>query len=253
MTTLRRTLGETRTKERAAREDAEAARSRAEEDVTRLERELRQARSQITRFEEEAGEQRRSERTDRDEATVRARLLLDTLGDAVAGLRRELALPPSSSTPGERTEEAYADEGPAAPGPPLVQDPARLAQYLALPRPRLIVDGYNVTKAAWPTQSLEAQRTRLLTLLGALVARTGAETTVVFDGPAATPGRRGGAPRREGALQPGGRDRRRRHPRPGRRRAGGPGAGRGHRRPRAGRRRTPRRRPTWRGPALLAG
>ena len=43
-------------------------------------------------------------------------------------------------------------------------------------------DGYNVTKTAWPTQSLEAQRGRLLTLLGALTARTGAETTVVFDG-----------------------------------------------------------------------
>ena len=51
-----------------------------------------------------------------------------------------------------------------------------------MPRPRLIVDGYNVTKTVWPTQSLEAQRGRLLTLLGALVARTGAETTVVFDG-----------------------------------------------------------------------
>nr|WP_237448691.1 NYN domain-containing protein [Nocardioides flavescens] len=51
-----------------------------------------------------------------------------------------------------------------------------------MPRARLVVDGYNVTKSVWPTQSLEAQRSRLLTLLGALVARTGAETTVVFDG-----------------------------------------------------------------------
>jgi len=184
VTTLRRTLGETRTKERAARQEAEEARARAEEAAARLERELRQARSQVARLEEQAGEQRRAGRSDRDEGTVRARMLLDTLGDAVAGLRRELALPPSSTTPGERTEDAYAEESPAAPGPPLVQDPARLAQYLALPRPRLIVDGYNVTKSAWPTQSLEAQRTRLLTLLGALVARTGAETTVVFDGAA---------------------------------------------------------------------
>ena len=45
--TLRRTLGETRTKERAAREEAEAARARAEEAAARLERELRQARSQL--------------------------------------------------------------------------------------------------------------------------------------------------------------------------------------------------------------
>jgi predicted RNA-binding protein with PIN domain len=182
--TLRRTLGETRTKERAAREEAEAAGTRADETTTRLERELRQLRAQVAKLEEAAGEQRRQARTERDDVTVRARMLLDTLGDAVAGLRRELALPPSSTTPGERVEETYADEAPATPGPPLVQDPGRLAQYLAMPRPRLIVDGYNVTKAAWPTQTLEAQRTRLLGLLGALVARTGAETTVVFDGAA---------------------------------------------------------------------
>ncbi|WP_036563445.1 NYN domain-containing protein [Nocardioides halotolerans] len=182
--TLRRTLGETRTKERAAREEAEAARTRADESTTRLEREVRQLRAQVAKLEEAAGEQRRQARTERDDVTVRARMLLDTLGDAVAGLRRELALPPTSTTPGERVEETYADESPTTPGPPLVQDPARLAQYLAMPRPRLIVDGYNVTKAAWPTQTLEAQRTRLLGLLGALVARTGAETTVVFDGAA---------------------------------------------------------------------
>ena len=44
-----------------------------------------------------------------------------------------------------------------------------------------MVDGYNVTKAAWPTASLEAQRSRLVAALGPLVARSGAETTVVFD------------------------------------------------------------------------
>ncbi len=185
VTTLRRTLGETRTKERAAREEAEATRSRSEETTARLEREVRQLRAQVAKLEEQAGAQRRQARSDRDDVTVRARMLLDTLGDAVAGLRRELALPPSSSSPGERVEETYVDDSPTAPGPPLVQDPARLAQYLALPRPRLIIDGYNVTKAAWPTQTLEAQRTRLLGLLGALVARTGAETTVVFDGASA--------------------------------------------------------------------
>jgi hypothetical protein len=182
--TLRRTLGETRAKERAAREEAEAARDRAAEDVARLEREQRQLRAQVARLEEQGSTQRRAERSDRDDATVRTRMLLDTLGEAVAGLRRELALPTGSSTPGDRAEEPYAEEPSPAPGPPLVQDPARLAQYLALPRPRLIVDGYNVTKEAWPSQTLEAQRTRLLTLLGALVARTGAETTVVFDGAA---------------------------------------------------------------------
>ncbi|HEY9565546.1 MAG TPA: NYN domain-containing protein, partial [Nocardioides sp.] len=49
------------------------------------------------------------------------------------------------------------------------------------PRARLIIDGYNVSKTAWPDSTLEAQRIRLLNGLGPLVARTGAETTVVFD------------------------------------------------------------------------
>ena len=44
-----------------------------------------------------------------------------------------------------------------------------------------MIDGYNVTKQRWPSASLEAQRSRLVAALGPLVARTGAETTVVFD------------------------------------------------------------------------
>jgi predicted RNA-binding protein with PIN domain len=59
--------------------------------------------------------------------------------------------------------------------------PGLLEQYLTMPRARLIVDGYNVSKTAWGSSSLEAQRTRLLNGLAPLVARTGAETTVVFD------------------------------------------------------------------------
>ena len=38
-----------------------------------------------------------------------------------------------------------------------------------------------MTKTAWPSSSLEAQRVRLLSALAPLTARTGAETTVVFD------------------------------------------------------------------------
>jgi predicted RNA-binding protein with PIN domain len=182
--TLRRTLGETRTKERAAREEAETARARAEETATRLERELRQLRAQVTRHEEQVGEQRRQARSDRDEVTIRTRLLLEALNDAAVGLRRELGLPAVSGNPGDRVEAELADQGtrePTSTGSLAPGSPALLEQYLALPRARLIVDGYNVTKAAWPTLSLEAQRNRLLTLLPGLVARTSAETTVVFD------------------------------------------------------------------------
>lgn len=183
--TLRRTLGETRVRERAVREETEAARIRAEESAARLERELRQARAQVARLEQQAGEQRRAARTDRDEVTVRTRLLLETLTEASAGLRRELALPTTvTGNPGDRVEGELASEGTREPTSTRSLDrgsPVLLEQYLALPRPRLLVDGYNVTKAAWPALSLEAQRSRLLALLPGLVARTGAETTVVFD------------------------------------------------------------------------
>ena len=184
VSTLRRTLGETRTKERAARDEAEAARGRAEETAARLERELRQVRAQVARLEEQAGDQRRQTRTDRDEVTVRARLLLETINDAAVGLRRELGLPNVSGNPGDRVEAPLADEGtrePTSTGSMAPSSPALLEQYLALPRSRLIIDGYNVTKTTWPTLSLEAQRARLLALLSALVARTKAEATVVFD------------------------------------------------------------------------
>src|SRR4051794_3626442 len=182
--TLRRTLGETRAKERAARTEAEAARAGAEETAARLDRELRQLRGQVTRLEEQAGAERRQTRTTRDEATVRTRLLLETLSEAAAGLRRELALPPATGNPGDRVEAELAEEGarePTSTGSMEPGSPALLEQYLALPRARLLVDGYNVTKSTWPSLSLEAQRSRLLTLLAALVARTGVETTVVFD------------------------------------------------------------------------
>jgi hypothetical protein len=184
VSTLRRTLGETRTKERAAREEAEAARGRAEETAARLERELRQLRAQVAKLEEQAGDQRRQTRSDRDEVTIRARLLLETINDAAVGLRRELGLPNVSGNPGDRVEAPLADEGtrePTSTGSMAPSSPALLEQYLALPRSRLIIDGYNVTKTTWPTLSLEAQRARLLALLSALVARTKAEATVVFD------------------------------------------------------------------------
>jgi predicted RNA-binding protein with PIN domain len=184
VSTLRRTLGETRTKERTAREEAEAARDRAEETAARLERELRQLRAQVAKLEEQSGEQRRQTRSERDEVTVRARLLLETINDAAVGLRRELGLPNVSGNPGDRVEAPLADEGtrePTSTGSMAPSSPALLEQYLALPRSRLIIDGYNVTKTTWPTQSLEAQRARLLALLPALVARTRAEATVVFD------------------------------------------------------------------------
>ncbi|MGB0101036.1 MAG: NYN domain-containing protein [Nocardioides sp.] len=177
-TALRRKLGDTRTAEKQARaavEDARTAEAAAEERRAALEKENRRLRAQVARLEEVAREERRDARTERDEATLRARILLETVIDAAAGLRRELALPPVSGAPGDRVEAEVAESGQRVP------TQATLEQYLAMPRSRLVVDGYNVSKAAWPTSSLEAQRIRLVTSLAPLVARTGSETTVVFD------------------------------------------------------------------------
>jgi predicted RNA-binding protein with PIN domain len=85
--------------------------------------------------------------------------------------------------PADRLESGLAEAGEdrerASAGPP---SPALLERLLGMPRVRLIIDGYNVTKTAWPDSPLEAQRIRLLNAVAPLVARTGAETTVVFDG-----------------------------------------------------------------------
>jgi predicted RNA-binding protein with PIN domain len=177
-TALRRKLGDTRVAEkeaRAAAEEAAAAGRAAGERTAALERENRRLRAQVERLEEDAREGRRDARTERDEATLRARILLETVIDAAAGLRRELALPQVSGSPADRVEADVAEPGQRVPSQ------AGLEQYLAMPRARLIIDGYNVSKAAWPSSSLEAQRIRLMGSLAALVARTGAETTVVFD------------------------------------------------------------------------
>ena len=190
-TRLRRTLGETRNALRdanAAAEKAEAAadeaRRRAEVASTAGEKEIRQLRAQVDRLDAEAQSERRAARTDRDEATMRARLLLDTVIDAASGLRRELALPQTAGAPADRIEGELAQEGsrtPTSAGALGPASPALLEQYLTMPRARLIVDGYNVSKTAWGSSSLEAQRIRLLNGLAPLVARTGVETTVVFD------------------------------------------------------------------------
>jgi len=189
--TLRRKLGDTRAAEREARtlaQEAVAAREAAEAEAAErcvaLEKDNRRLRGLVERFEAEATRERRDARSDRDDATLRARVLLETVIDAATGLRRELALPTVAGSPGDRVEADLAAAGsrdPSSAGALGVASAALLEQYLAMPRARLLVDGYNLTKTAWPTAPLEAQRTRLVSALAPLVARTRAETTVVFD------------------------------------------------------------------------
>jgi predicted RNA-binding protein with PIN domain len=195
--TLRRKLGEARTAERQARETAEEALRLAEEARGRVaslesgqDKEVRRLRARVEQLEAELATlrqgERRTARADRDEATVRARLLLDAVIDAATGLRRELALPAVPGAPGDRVEAELGEVGgdvrtPGSAGILGPGNPAVLEQLLTLPRSRLLVDGYNVSKTAWEQSSLEAQRQRLLGALAPMVARTGAEITVVFD------------------------------------------------------------------------
>ncbi|MDN5896017.1 MAG: NYN domain-containing protein, partial [Nocardioides sp.] len=195
-TSLRRKLGEARASLRAAssaseaaRVEVEQARDRAEKSQVASEAEARRLRGQREELNEQLGAARRDARSGRDEATLRARLLLDTLLEAGQGLRRELALPAVTGSPGNRVEAEVALAGsrtPSSAGAFGPSSPVLLEQYLAMPRARLIIDGYNVSKAVWPESTLEAQRIRLLNGLGSLIARTGAETTVVFDAASAS-------------------------------------------------------------------
>ncbi|CAB4704968.1 MAG: hypothetical protein F2667_06000 [Actinobacteria bacterium] len=187
---LRRKISELRQSDRSSGMEVQEAltvaveaRAQAEAVASAADKEVRRLRALVERYEAESGGERRAVRAEREEVTVRTRLLLDTIIDAASGLRRELALPPATGAPADRVEAELAAAAPShtAPQPQVPVSPALLERYLAMPRSRLIVDGYNVSKSAWPSSSLETQRLRLMNSLAPVVARTGAETTIVFD------------------------------------------------------------------------
>ena len=188
---LRHKLGDARSKARAAEElAAKAEKSAADASVAAAstaaaaDAETRRLRSRIEELERELAAARRSDRVEKDSGTLRARLLLDALLDTAQGLRRELALPAVEGSPADAVEADVAEQGSRTStghGSLATDDPALLDELLRLPRIHMIVDGYNVTKNAWPESSLEVQRDRLLAGLAPLVARSRAEVTVVFD------------------------------------------------------------------------
>lgn len=167
---------------RAAAEAAEVlARAAAAQDAA--DEALASAQALRRTAEAERARVRQEARVARELADVRVRLLLDTLVDAGQGLRAELALPPAGARPADLvgTEAATSVPRPTSRGR-AGDDPALLDDLLALPHAHLVVDGYNVSKSAWPGLSLAEQRRRLGEALGNLAGRTGAEVTCCFDG-----------------------------------------------------------------------
>lgn len=193
---LRRKLGELRNRLRSAESDAEtlrAVRETSSHEATRAasaaESEVRRLRARVSELESEVGATRRAERSERVSSSVRARLLLDTMSEAAHGLRRELGLPAVDRMPADLMCGEEPVEGTrSSTGHSSLrgEDPRVLEELLRLPRSHLVVDGYNVTKQAWPEAPLERQRDRLLGGLAGLLARVGTEVTVVFDAAATT-------------------------------------------------------------------
>lgn len=165
--------------------EVDGIRAEAAAQVTSAESETRRLKSRLAEVESALETSRRATREGRSIEDMRLRLLLDTVLDAAAGLRRELALPPVSTRPADTVEAV--EPGRMTPKDIAARalsetDPALLDQLLALPQAHLVVDGYNVTKTGYPTMPLEKQRLRLLGGLSMLAAQTGAEMTCVFDG-----------------------------------------------------------------------
>ena len=150
----------------AARAERDRARQRAEAERRRA----ADAAAEVAGARQAAREARRSDE-------VRLGLLLDTVGGALTGLRRELALGGGGPRPGDLVAGAGSVRG----GGQVDSLPA-LDALLSVPSVHLVVDGYNVTKTGYPELPLADQRGRLATQLAALAARTNVEITLVFDG-----------------------------------------------------------------------
>ncbi|GAA1744390.1 NYN domain-containing protein [Luedemannella helvata] len=184
--TLGRGLRESQAKEKRATELLAVEKGRAQRAAADNEAELRRLRIRLADAEDLASGARHAAKEARAVDEARLWLLLETIGQAAVGLKRELAIEPATLLPGDHVASTHAERpgGAATAGARALDadDPARLDQLLALPKVHLIVDGYNVTKNGYGELSLEQQRSRLITGIGGIAAQTGAEVTVVFDG-----------------------------------------------------------------------
>jgi predicted RNA-binding protein with PIN domain len=188
LTELRRKLrgmqGEFRAAQRAAEQatgELERLRAEVAERSAVEATELRRARARIADLEADAEVGRRAARAERDHDSARLWVLLETIGSAVGGLRRELDI----ADPQVRPADLAVDGSAAVAGRPSSVDGPLLDRLLETGLVHLIVDGYNLTKTGYQSLPLADQRNRLIASLGPLAARTSAEVTVAFDGTAA--------------------------------------------------------------------
>jgi predicted RNA-binding protein with PIN domain len=194
-----RQLREAQARERRASDLLATERGRAARATADHDAELRRLRGRLAETEAAVGAARSASKEARAVDEARLWLLLETIGQAALGLRRELALEPAEVLPADAAAAAEQAQRPGGgerqPARAMAaDDPARLDQLLALPRAHLVVDGYNVTKRGFGEVDLEQQRSRLVKGLSGIAAQTGAEVTVAFDGAERVPGLRG-APR----------------------------------------------------------
>ena len=95
-------------------------------------------------------------------------------------------LPPSMPAPPLIARSAPAPSPPRVPlrlPPGVTDDTVEAVDHLVrAPGALLLVDGYNISQAAWYQDPIARQRTRLVDALAELHARTGVEVEVVFDG-----------------------------------------------------------------------
>jgi predicted RNA-binding protein with PIN domain len=185
--TLAKQLRDTQARERKATEMLATEKGRAARAAADHDAELRRLRAKLAEAESAVAAGRLSAKDARANDDARLWLLLETIGQAALGLRRELALEPTDRRPADFVAESAADMPETAAGIRSARaldadDPARLDTLLTLPRAHLVVDGYNVTKKGFGEISLEQQRSRLVNGLGGLAAQTRAEVTCVFDG-----------------------------------------------------------------------
>ncbi|MEY2447067.1 MAG: hypothetical protein QOH79_543 [Acidimicrobiaceae bacterium] len=119
----------------------------------------------------------------------------EQLSAALASASKVLAptiAPPASPSPAGPSSAPAPVVRPPASSPPRValrlppgvtDDSVEAVDHLVrAPGALLLVDGYNISHAAWYQDPIARQRTRLVDALAELHARTGVEVEVVFDG-----------------------------------------------------------------------